>query len=162
MLRPARFACCTLFLGALAACDKNAGSVSCGIDAITGPLVVKESFGKGAALTSPPDAAPAGLPIRLVAGPAWHGSVTRDSADHWRITLHGTVAKEAHVGYGVLIVDYENRALGVLAYDAQTIRGASSLGGLVIGDTVVPLFGVRIDPAAIQNAKCPFFPDSLR
>ena len=150
-------------LGAgLAACDKSAGSVSCGIDAITGPLVVKQSFAKGAALAEVPGELPATLPIRLVAGPAWHGTVARDSTGGWLVTMHGTLSKKVRVGYGVLIFDYHDTALGVLAYDAQTIRGATGLGRLAIGDTIVPLLGVRIDPAAIQNAKCPFFPDSLR
>lgn len=151
-----------LLLPGLAGCDKNAGSVSCGIDAFTGPLVVKESFGKGAALREVPEAMPAGLPVRLVAGPAWHGTVAAAGPGRWLVTTAGTLSKEAHVGYGVLVVDYENRALGVLAFDGQTIRAAPDLGKLNIGDTVVPLLGVRIDPAAIQNAKCPVFPDSLR
>lgn len=161
MFRPA-FALGALTIATLAACDRNAGSVSCGIDAFTGPLVVKESFGKGAALTRVPDVPPAGLPVRLVAGPAWHASVARDSSGGWLVTTHGTVSKQAHVGYGVLIVDFDNRALGVLAFDAYSIRGAPELGRFVIGDTIVPLLGVRIDPSRIQNAKCPVFPDSLR
>lgn len=162
MLRPSVSAFGALLIAALGGCNRNAGSVSCGIDAFTGPLVVKESFGKGAALAAVPGAMPTGLPIRLVAGPAWRGTVARDSNGGWRVTTHGTVSKQAHVGYGVLIVDFENRALGVLAFDAKSIRGAPNLGMLVIGDTVVPLLGVRIDPAKIQNAKCPVFPDSLR
>lgn len=162
MFRPA-FAVSAVVAVALAACDKNAGSVSCGIDAFTGPLVVKESFGKGAALTRAPESAPAGLPVRLVAGPAWHATVARDSTSGtWLVTTHGTLSEQAHVGYGVLIVDFDNRALGVLAFDAYSIRGAPELGRFVIGDTIVPLLGVRIDPARIQNAKCPVFPDSLR
>ena len=151
-----------LLVASLAACDRDAGSVSCGIDAFTGPLVVKESFGKGAALAAVPGAMPTALPIRLVAGPAWRGTVTHDSTGGWLVTMHGTLAKEAHIGYAVLVVDYDNRALGVLAFDARTIRGAPGLGSLAIGDSVVPLLGVRIDPAAIQNAGCPVFPDSLR
>ena len=162
MVRPPVFVLGALLWAGLAACDKNSGSVSCGIDAFTGPLVVKESFGSGAALAAAPSAMPAGLPVRLVAGPAWHSTVSLDSASGWLVTTHGTLSKQAHVGYGVLVVDFQNRALGVLAFDAKTIRGAPGLGRLAIGDTVVPLLGVRIDPARIQNASCPVFPDSLR
>jgi hypothetical protein len=162
MFRPPVFALGTLLLASLGACDKNAGSVSCGLDAFTAPLVVKQSFGKGAVLTAVPDAAPAALPVRLVTGPAWRGTVTTSESGAWLVTTHGTLAKEAHVGYGVLVIDYENRPLGVLAFDGQTVRGAPDLGKLAIGDTVVPLLGVRISAAAIQNVACPVFPDSLR
>lgn len=162
MVRPSVSALGALLVAGLAACDKNAGSVSCGIDAFTGPLVVKESFGKGAALRTVPEAMPTRLPIRLVAGPAWRGTVAGDSTGGWLVTVQGAVSKQARVGYGVLVVDYHNTALGVLAFDGQTIRGAAALGRLAIGDTVVPLLGVRLDPAAIQNARCPIFPDSLR
>lgn len=145
----------------LSACDKSAGSVACGLDALTGPLAVKQSFAEGHSLTALPEASPGGLPVRLVAGPAWHGTVI-DSAGRWRVTTHGAVSKEVHVGYGVLVVDYHDTVLGVFAFDGHTIRGAPDLGRLAIGDTVVPLLGVRIDPSAIQQTKCPFFPDSLR
>jgi hypothetical protein len=162
MLRPPVSVLFALIVAGLAACDRNAGSVSCGIDAFTGPLVVKQSFSKGAVLTAVPDAAPAALPVRLVAGPAWRGTVSSDGSGRWLVTTHGTLSKEAHVAYGVLVIDYENRALGVFAFDGQTVRGAANLGHLAIGDTIVPLLGVRIDAAKIQNVQCPIFPDSLR
>lgn len=144
-----------------AACTRNAGSASCGIAALTRPLAVKQSFAEGNVLTVVPDATPATLAVRLVAGPAWRGSVAKDGTG-WRITTHGTVSKEAHVGYGVLVTDFHKAPLGVLAFDGHTIAGAPHLGTLTIGDTVVPLLGVRIDPQAMQDPKCPVFPDSLR
>jgi hypothetical protein len=162
MFRPPTAALGALLVAVLSACGKPAGSVTCGIVAFIGPLVVKESFGKGATLTTVPGAMPAALPVRLVAGRAWRGTVARDSTGGWLVTMHGTLSKQVRVGYGVLVVDYHDTALGVLAFDAQAIRGAPRLGTLAIGDTVVPLLGVRIDPATIQNPKCPVFPDSLR
>ena len=66
------------------------------------------------------------------------------------------------MGYGVLVVDYANHPLGVFAFDGRTIVGASKFGTLAIGDTVVPLLAVRINPAVLQHTTCPFFPDSLR
>ncbi len=113
-------------------------------------------------MTAVPDLAPKGLPVRLVAGPAWHGTIDPDGKGGWNVKTHGTVAREAHVGYGVVVFDDHDAAVGVLAYDGRSIRAASDLGTLAIGDTIVPLLGVRIDPALIQNAKCPLFPDSLR
>ena len=122
---------------------------------------MKQSFAEGQALTTVPEGTPAGLPIRLVAGPAWHGTVS-DSAGRWHVTTHGTVSKRASVGYGVLVVDFHSNPLGVFAFDGRTIVGAPTLGTLAIGDTIVPLLGVRVSPAALKQTKCPFFPDSLR
>jgi|ERR1035437_2371968 hypothetical protein len=146
---------------ALAACARSASSPTCGIAALTRPLAVKQSFAEGNVLTVLPDATPATLAVRLVAGPAWRGSVVRDRTG-WRVTTHGVVSKGAHVGYGVLVVDYHDLPLGVLAFDGHAIAGAPDLGTLAIGDTVVPLLGVRIDPQAVQDPRCPVFPDSLR
>ncbi|MGH7593417.1 MAG: hypothetical protein ACRELE_06145 [Gemmatimonadales bacterium] len=144
-----------------AACARNPRSASCGIAALTRPLAVKQSFAEGNALAAVPDAVPATIAVRLVAGPAWHGSVARDGAA-WRITAHGAVSKDAHVGYGVLVTDDHGVALGVLAFDGHSIAGAPSLGTLAVGDTVVPLLGVRVDPQVLNDPGCPVFPDSLR
>jgi hypothetical protein len=144
-----------------AACSRNPGSASCGIEALTRPLAVKQSFAEGNVLTSVPDTMPRGIPIRLVAGPAWRGTVEPDGSG-WRITTHGTVSRSAHVGYGVLVIDFHDTPLGVLAFDGHAVTGAPHLGTLAIADTVVPLLGVRIDPQLLQDPRCPVFPDSLR
>jgi len=152
MFRKLARALCTLVFATLTAC---------GLDALTGPLAVKQSFAEGQSLTTMPGVVPSGLPVRLVAGPAWHGTVL-DSAGRWHVTTHGTVSKQASVGYGVLVVDYHDTPLGVFAFDGRNIVGASKLGTLAIGDTVVPLLAVRVNPAVLQHTTCPFFPDSLR
>ena len=112
-------------------------------------------------LTAVPDATPANVAVRLVAGPAWRGTVAAEGSG-WRVTTHGTVSGRAHVGYGVLVVDFHGTPLGVLAFDGHSVAGAPALGTLAIGDTVVPLLGVRIDPQVLQDPRCPVFPDSLR
>jgi hypothetical protein len=144
-----------------AACSRKAGSASCGIEALTRPLAVKQSFAEGNVLTTVPDETPATLAVRLVAGPAWQGTVAKDGTG-WRVSTHGVVSKEAHVGYGVLVIDFHDAPLGVLAFDGHSVAGAPDLGTLAIGDTVVPLLGVRIDPRVLQDPPCPVFPDSLR
>lgn len=151
-----------LLIAGAGACNRGAGSASCGIDALTGPLAVKQSFAEGHLLLDLPSVAPATLAVRLVAGPAWHATVTSDSLGHWHVIARGTVDRAAQIGYGVAVIDFHDDALGVLAFDGHTVRGAPDLGTLAIGDTIVPLLAVRIDPAAIQSAKCPLFPDSLR
>lgn len=145
----------------LAACTRNTGSASCGIAALTRPLAVKQSFAEGNVLTVVPEATPATLTIRLVAGPAWRGSVAKDGTG-WRVTTQGAVSREVQAGYGVLVVDYHDAPLGVLVFDGHAVAGAPALGTLAIGDTVVPLLGVRIDPQMLRDPKCPVFPDSLR
>ena len=149
--------CCVM----AAACSRSSGSASCGIAALTRPLAVKQSFAEGNVLTVVPENAPRTLPVRLVAGPAWRGNVAVTDGG-WQITTIGTVAKEAHVGYGVLVIDFRNAPVGVLAFDGRAVAGAPGLGSLVIGDTVVPLLGVRMDPQSLQDPRCPVFPDSLR
>lgn len=144
-----------------AACTRTPGSASCGIEALTRPLAVKQSFAEGNVLTVVPDATPANVAVRLVAGPAWRGTVAAEGSG-WRVTTHGTVSGSAHVGYGVLVVDFHGTPLGVLAFDGHSVAGAPALGTLAIGDTVVPLLGVRIDPQVLQDPRCPVFPDSLR
>src|ERR1700688_1122408 len=84
-----------------AACTRTPGSASCGIEALTRPLAVKQSFAEGNVLTAAPDETPATVVVRLVAGPAWRGTVAKEAAG-WRVSTHGAVSREAHVGYGVL------------------------------------------------------------
>jgi hypothetical protein len=143
------------------ACTRVPGSASCGIAALTRPLAVKQSFAEGNVLTVVPGTMPATVAVRLVAGPAWRGTVVGEGSG-WRVTTHDTVSRGAHVGYGVLVVDFHDTPLGVLAFDGHSVAGAPSIGMLAIGDTVVPLLGVRIDPQILHDPRCPVFPDSLR
>jgi hypothetical protein len=147
---------------ALSACSRSTGSAACGIQSLTAPLAVKQAFGVGNALEAVPAAAPSSLPIRLVAGPAWHGTVASDSAGGWRVSTAATVSKDAEIGYGVLVIDDQNRSLGVLAFNGRAVPGAMHIGELVIADTVVPLLGVRLDASELRDPTCPIFPDSLR
>lgn len=144
-----------------AACSRNPGAANCGMAALTRPLAVKQSFAEGNVLTAIPDSAPATIPVRLVAGPAWRGTVDRGTSG-WRVTAHGVVSSQVHVGYGVLVIDFHDAAVGVLAFEGNAVAGAPPLGTLAIGDSVLPLLGVRMDPAQLQDAACPLFPDSLR
>lgn len=144
-----------------AACSRNPAGANCGMAALTQPLAVKQSFAEGNVLTAMPDSAPATIPVRLVAGPAWRGTIDRGTTG-WRVTVHGTMSSRIHVGYGVLVIDFHDTAIGVLAFEGNAVAGAPPLGTLAIGDSVLPLLGVRMDPAQLQDAACPLFPDSLR
>ena len=148
---------------ALAACSKSGGpSATCGIAALTGPLVVMNSFGKGNSLVTPPDSVPETLPVRLVAGPLVHGLVAKDASKGWVIGIEGQIPATARPGYGVLIVDFKGISHGILMFDGIAVPGAPELGTVSLRDTVLPLLGVRLDPRTIEDPKCPVFPDSVR
>jgi len=155
---------CLLLLAAptIVACARSEGSVTCGINSLVRPLAVKDAFGAGDALAAPPEEAPAAVPVRLVAGPAWRGTVSQDSVGDWHVAIGNQLPATAAVGYGVLVVDFDNAALGVLLYEGRAILGAAHVGLVTLRDTVVPLLGVRVNPATLQDARCPLFPDSLR
>jgi hypothetical protein len=148
----------------LAACGtpSGGGSVSCGIAALTGPLVVHEAFAQGHALNQTPPVAPVSLPVRFVAGPARHGTVATDRPAAWSIVTNGIAPDGVHPGYGVLIVDLEGTARGVLVFEGAPVAGAPPLGTVAIGDRTIPLLGIQLDMTAIERPDCPIFPDSSR
>ncbi len=146
----------------LTACDSSEPStVSCGIAAMTGPLVVLEAFGRGSALDAAPEVVPASLPVRLVAGPVLRGIVGKSDSTGWVIGAEGDLPDNAATGYGVLIV-HDRIPRGVLVFDGLPVRGAAVIGSVALGDTIIPMLGVRVDPAAIADSACPVFPDSAR
>lgn len=152
----------TLLLAAIAGCSaRQDGSATCGISALTAPLVVLESFGKGNLLDHVPPDIPTHLPVRFVAGPAVRGNFAIDSAGQIAATLAvrpaGTVA-----GYAVLVVDGLLRAQGAVVFEGTGVPGATLLGKLTLPDTTLPLLGVRLDPRSIADPRCPLLPDSLR
>lgn len=137
-------------------------AVSCGIAALAGPYVVLEAFGKGNALDRPPGTTPASLPLRLVGGPVLRGIVGRVDSTGWVIGAEGDVPPGAAPGYGVLIVDQSGTAQGVLLFDGPVVPGAALLGSVGIRDTLLPLVGVRMNPAEMGDSACAVFPDSAR
>ncbi len=153
-----------LAIAAATACGKASagGSVSCGIAALTGPLVVHEAFGQGRALDATPPVAPAALAVRFVAGPVHHGTVATAGPGRWAVVTNGIAPPGMRPGYGVLVVDLQGAARGVLVFEGAPVAGAPPLGTVAIGDTTLPLLGVQLDPADIERPDCPIFPDSSR
>jgi hypothetical protein len=64
-------------------------------------------------------------------------------------------------GYGVLVLDTTERARGVMLYEGAPIEGAPSIGSVSLGSETLPLIGIELDPARIEDPRCPFFPDSV-
>lgn len=149
-----------LAVGALGCGHGNGGNAACGIAALTAPLVVKESFARGNMLRRAPDSFPPSLPVRVVAGPLIDGILHHQDSTGVALGVEGTIPPGAHPGYGVLVVDLHQIPLGVLLFDGYPIPSAGILGTLAVGDTTLPLLGVRIDLKAMEDPKCPLFAKS--
>ena len=122
-------------------------------------MVLSEFNTPGASLTAAPANLPPRLMARFVAGPAQEAVVGR-RGDSLEIGVEGGLPPDAHAGFGVLLTDPRGAALGVLIFDGTPILGATVLGNVTAGPTRAPLLGLTIDPARVQDPRCPFFPDS--
>lgn len=157
-MRPSRL----FLIPLLTACTPPAGggNTSCGIAAVAGPAMVLSEFNTpGGALATAPSALPGHLAVRFVAGPAAPAVVGR-AGDSLEIGIEGGVPREMHPGFGVLLTDRTGNALGVLVYDGTPVLGAPVIGTITVGPVRVPLLGLTLDPARVQDPHCPFFPDS--
>lgn len=133
----------------------------CGLSAVVGPSLLLSEFSQpGQTLATPPARLPEQVVVRFVAGPAFSAIAGRADSQ-WVIGVNGTLPANIHPGYGVMILDLQERFQGVLLYEGQIIDGAPVLGTVSLGNLVVPLIGIRVDPARIQEPDCPLFPDSL-
>lgn len=150
-----------LLAGLQAACGSSKGSAACGISSLTVPLGVTEAFGKGLSLTRAPGEAPAALPIRVVAGPAYRGAVSVTDSG-WDVHAVGNVPPFPAPSYGVLLVDDQGRAQGVMVFNGNAPLGSVIVGSLQVVANAMPLYAIRMDLKAVDNPRCPSFPDSLR
>ena len=65
-------------------------------------------------------------------------------------------------GYGLLVVDDSTRrAQGVLVYESTVPRNYPELGTVTGADRSVPLFGVRVDWAGVNNPRCPLLGNAV-
>jgi hypothetical protein len=149
-----------LALGACGTAERPAAA-SCGIASLAGPTVLLDQFAvPRQTLSVPPDRLPEQLAVRLVAGPAYRGILGR--ADSLVIVgVEGTLPPNVRPGFGVLIVDQEGASRGVLLYEGAPVENAPVLGSVSMGSAELPLIGIQVDPARIEDPRCPFFPDSI-
>jgi hypothetical protein len=61
----------------------------------------------------------------------------------------------------VLVLDQNGKARGVLLYEGIPVEGAPEIGTVSLGDSTVPLIGIQLDPAKIEDPACPLFPDTV-
>jgi hypothetical protein len=151
----------------IAACDRSSGGKSsaaaatCGLAALAGPTALLGQFGvAGQTLDSPPGRLPEHLVVRLVAGPAYPAIVGR-SEPKLVIGVNGALPRNVKPGFGVLILDTQGKARGVLLYEGAPVENAPELGTVSIDNLTVPLLGIQVDPARFEDPSCPLFPDSV-
>ncbi len=142
--------------------QRGASNYACGFAAMAGLSLVLEQFATPASIVARvPDDLPNQLPVRMVLGPALRSIVGRADTT-LVIGVEGELPSVPSAGFGVLIVNRENRPQGVLLYEGIPVQGAPLLGSVNIGARDVPLLGLRLDITQFEDQSCPTFPDSLR
>jgi hypothetical protein len=145
------------------ACGKPpaAGRAACGLAALAGPTALLTQFGvPRQTLSRPPAQLPERLVARVVAGPALTALVGR--ADTLLVIgVEGAIPPAIKPGYGVLVLDQSEKARGVMLYEGLPVEGAPKIGTVTVGPAMLPLIGIQVDPAKIEDPRCPFFPDSV-
>jgi hypothetical protein len=150
-----------------AACDRSSGGKSsaaaatCGLAALAGPTALLGQFGvPGQTLDASARNLPEHLVVRLVAGPAYPAIVGR-SGSNLVIGVNGALPPNVKPGFGVLILDQQSKARGVLLYEGAPVENAPEIGTVAIHNMTVPLLGMQVDPAKFEDPRCPLFPDSV-
>jgi hypothetical protein len=153
-----------LVLAAALGCGKppgQGGGAACGLAALAGPTALLQQFGvPQQTLSRPPARLPERLVARVVAGPALVALVGR--ADTLLVIgVEGAIPPAIKPAYGVLVLDQSEKARGVMLYEGLPVEGAPKIGTINIGAASLPLIGIQLDPARVENPDCPFFPDSV-
>ena len=150
-----------LLLAAGCGSPAGGGRAACGLAALAGPTALLGQFGvPQQTLSVPPRELPPRLVARFVAGGAFPAIVGRTDSS-LVIGVEAPLATNARPGFGVLVVDLEERTRGLMVFEGDPVEGAPRLGDISIGSTTIPLIGIQVDPAKIEDANCPFFPDSV-
>jgi hypothetical protein len=145
----------------LAGCHGQRGG-ACGLTAIAGATMLLQEFGvPDQTLSEPPANLPPRLVARIAAGPAFESVVGRTADSGWVVGVQGSPPAPIKPGFGVLILDPDGKARGIMIYESDPIRGAPVIGRLAVDSLMVPLLGIQLDPARFEDARCPLFPDSV-
>ncbi len=149
---------------ALAGCGVREGSgrAGCGIAALAGPTLLLSEFNvPNQTLGMPPATLPETLVARFAAGPPYPAFVGRTNDTTWVIGVEGAIPEHVDPAYGVLVLDLDGTARGIMIYEGATVSGAPEIGQVSIGPKMVPLIGIQLDPSKIEDPNCPVFPDSV-
>ena len=145
----------------------RARSPTCGIAQLAGPALIQQQLvNLPYLLTEAPRGLPASLPARVVfvgEGPKPQQGEVLIAYNGSQLVMgyQGTGFPAAPGGYGLLVVDDSTRrAQGVLVYESQVPRNYPELGTVTGADRGIPLFGVRVDWAGVNNPRCPLLGDA--
>ncbi len=160
-MRPARLLLCLLPAVALG-CGDRPREGACGLTAIAGATMLLQEFGvPNQVLGEPPGRLPPKLAVRVAAGPAFEGVVGRTADSGWVVGVEGALPATIRPGFGVLILDPKGGARGVMLFESEPIKGAPPIGRVAVDTLMLPLLGIQLDPARVEDPRCPLFPDSL-
>jgi hypothetical protein len=151
-----------LALAITAACGKSpSGRAACGLAALAGPTALLTQFSiPGQTLSRPPERLPERLVARLVAGPALPAVVGRANSS-LVVGIEGGIPSTIKPGYGILVVDQAGKVRGLMVYEGLPVDGAPQIGTITVGAATMPLIGIQLDPAKVEDPNCPLFPDSV-
>ena len=146
----------------------RARSPTCGIAQLAGPALIQQQLANlPYVLTEAPRGLPASLPARVVfvgegLKPPPGEVLIAYAGQQLVMGYQGAGFPAAPGGYGLLVVDDSTRrAQGVLVYESQVPRNYPELGTVTGADRNIPLFGVRVDWAGVNNPRCPLLGDAL-
>jgi hypothetical protein len=146
----------------VAACERGGGGrAACGLAALAGPTALLTQFSvPNQTLSQAPRDLPERIVTRVVAGPAFPAVVGR-SESLLLIGVEGHLPPGSKPGYGVLVLDQNEKARGVVVYEGLPVEGAPQIGKVAIESSTLPLIGIQLDPSRIEDTRCPLFPDSV-
>lgn len=141
-------------------------SPTCGIAQLAGPALIQQQLvNLPYVVTEAPRGLPATLPARVV----FVGAGPKPGPDQVTVAYAGRQLVMGYQGagfpappggYGLLVVDDSTRrAQGVLVYESQVPRNYPELGTVTGTDRSIPLFGVRVNWAGVNNPRCPLLGD---
>ena len=156
-----------LALVGLAACGgPRSGSPICGFALIAGPtMILQRLTDTRALLLDAPRGLPDRLPLRIVGHPdqarmlvGYQGGqlVLRSDSTPLPPVTTDPNTKDTAV-FAVLVADDStSRVEGALVYEGARPRAAfPRIGSLTDGSYTIPLFGVKLDWASMNNPSCP-------
>ncbi len=145
----------------LVACGKSGGAPSCSITYMAGQTMLLGEFGvPNQTLDQPPPELPSRIAVRMAAGPAIPGIVGRTDSGVV-IGVDTALPANTHPTFGVLVADKRGRARGVMLYEGSIVQNAPVVGEINVAGTNLPLIAIAVDPAKVEDPRCPLFPDSL-
>jgi hypothetical protein len=151
---------CLILLAA--SCSGRVSNPACGITALAGATMLLDQFGQPEqTLSVTPRDMPPVLPVRLAAGPAWRGILSRSADSSWIVRVEGDLPPQVKPGFGVLVVASSGIASGVMIYTGPAVSRAPVVGAVTTDTLTLPLLALQTNVAGLEDPACPFFPDSL-